>query len=196
MMSSTSSSKKRVYILNGPPMSGKDTLAKILSKKHGMTHLEFKTPLYADTASFYGIDERLFTNLASNRNEKDQPQEVLDNETPRQALIVTSENVVKITFGEDHYGVLAAKKVLLSDSRSFVFSDGGFIDEIKPFYKMMNSNGLTVVLVRLHRENCNFKIDSRNYMEPSCTNNLIVKDITICENEPHTAIKQILAIKH
>lgn len=116
-----------VIILNGPPGVGKDTIANaIVEQGKSITHLRFKDQLYRETFELFSSYYRNhnegdtpltygeFTKLCTDRVAKETPQAALSDLTPRQALIHTSENVVKPLMGADHYGIAAADSTELA----------------------------------------------------------------------------------
>lgn len=171
-------SKPTVIILNGPPGSGKDTIAELLVQ-HGFTHECFKAPLYPLTAMMYGVTTEWFKEVATDRILKEQPFDELNcGMTPRMALIDTSENQIKPYMGKDFFGLLAASRV----KGNTVFSDGGFEEEIEPMIQQHSA-----WIFRLHREGFTFEGDSRSYSERGI-------DIYLEEGKPEKAVETILKI--
>ena len=83
--------------------------------------------------------------------------------TPRQLLILVSEDFVKPICGQNAFGVLATRRLLLQDiDKNTVFSDGGFVEEIKPLVDTFGKEN--VVVIRIHRKGCTFDGDSRSYI--------------------------------
>ena len=158
----------KVIILNGPPGVGKDTIANELDRQHGAFHIRVKDELYSDAYQIFQKHGRLsfeeFLGLMNDRDKKEKPSAELSGFSPRQALILTSEEVYKRIYGNDYYGELAAniaKKYIsiTSEQANVVFSDGGFIEEVKAIAKKSPT-----LLVRLHRDGFLFDGDSRSYV--------------------------------
>ena len=78
--------------------------------------------------------------------------------SPREAMIYTSECVVKPSFGNDYFGRIAAAN--LDKTRGNVFSDGGFEEEVDTLVGFSD-----VYIARIHRAGCSFGGDSRRYLQ-------------------------------
>jgi hypothetical protein len=122
-----------LYILNGPPKSGKDTAATFIDVHKNAAHLKFagplkeglKTLLMEDCEAWYRITE---TGL---KNQKFAP--IFQNFTPRECLIDLSESFMKGHFGEDIFGRLMIKQIKrLKKGCNVVISDCGFDLEVLP----------------------------------------------------------------
>lgn len=151
---------KLCVVLNGPPNSGKDTLANRLTNVHGFRKHQMKDALYAHTAKYFSIKESVLRALAGDRETKEKPLDILENMTPRGALIHVSQHVIKPKHGNDFFGKQAAQACVQSDSQQAVFSDGGFPEEIIPLLEVFEN----VVLFHLHKQGSSFSGDSRNYV--------------------------------
>jgi hypothetical protein len=156
-----------IYILNGPPNCGKDTIGDMLRTKHNWLVSQFKHDLYLETAKYYQVDVNWLKPMATNRIAKEIKSETLLGLTPRQALIHVSENICKPMFGQQYFGELAAKRVqdvseILKEQNDqpTVFTDGGFVAEAEELAKIRN-----VVVLQLHGRGT-FQGDSRNFIEP------------------------------
>ena len=181
-------------IMNGPPNSGKDTLAFML-EEYGFVKMAFKDQLYIETAKYFGVNLQELIRRASDRVLKEQPWKELEYtisphydesfyRTPRQALILTSENYIKPNQGDDYFGLAAVEACKKRVATMAVFSDGGFASEIKPLADAYKH----VVIFRLHRKGCSFEGDSRSYL-PGFDN---THDIHLVEGEPRWGLQEIL----
>lgn len=157
---------KKLLILNGPPNSGKDTLADLLVKREGFNKLQFKDSLFNILASTLGMTTEEFLANHYSREDKENPIFKLvhngDLMSPRQALIHMSENVIKKEFGENIFGINVAKR--LKDGWN-VTSDGGFVEELEAIIDEIGHSN--VIVVRIHRDDCSFENDSRKYLHSS-----------------------------
>lgn len=147
-------------IFNGPPSTGKTDLCDALLRHFGdgiVRHQQFKHQLFYAVCEHYGIS---YSELMLNYTEekKNIPLEVLENQSPRQAMIFVSENIIKPRYGRDYFGQQAAKSI--EEGRINVFSDGGFVEEMKPVYDASDH----FLIVQLYRDGCTFEGDSRSYI--------------------------------
>lgn len=169
--------EKKVILLNGPPSSGKDTAAIILSNFIGgkssrssltpyrVRMLKFADPLKRAAHALYGIPqsceyfEREFGNIWKN-----EPQAEFFGEKPRDVYVGLSEDFAKLrNGGKRHFGKIAARSVSLEKhDNCFIFSDSGFAEEAIP---VIEAAGIANVIVyQLERPGCNFSSDSRGYI--------------------------------
>ena len=175
-------SKKRVYLFNGAPNSGKDASAGIAKKIMGSGVIfSFKDKLYELTAKHFGVDLGLFKAMATDRDLKEVKTNVIAHKpntlfqkvmyfilslftvigiSPREALIYVSEEIVKPKFGKTFFGDSLRDKILESKALEFFIPDSGFLEELKPLIEA----GLEVYLVRIHRDGCTFDGDSRTLL--------------------------------
>lgn len=176
-------------ILNGPPHSGKDTLAELLSV-FGFKQMAMKTQLYIDTAKYFGIQLEKLIIAASDRELKEHPWQRLKLGnmvlSPRDALIHVSEKCIKPTQGDDYFGKAAARACTEAGAPLVVFSDGGFASEIKPLEEVFRE----VVIFHLHRAGCSFAGDSRSYLEGFDNTH----ELYLVNGQPHLAVNQILDV--
>lgn len=155
--------RKTILILNGPPSCGKDTLADAIVEAFGWTKVEFKAALRTDTAALFNVSPQTLRNLET---KKEIPTDKLlhpktgEQLSLRQALIYTSEEVIKPQFGKDHYGLRMLSRLIDTDDEMFVCSDGGFPEELLP----LCDAGVRVRIMRINRPGYTFANDSRNYI--------------------------------
>jgi chloramphenicol 3-O-phosphotransferase len=140
-----------VVLLNGPPGSGKDTLANALCDAYpGVVHMQFKEALYDLVQSHYAISR----DMIIDRKTKDTPLPAFNNMTPRDMMIHVAEHVIKVQFGPAYFAQTLARR--LEFGTIAVVSDCGFDVEVETL-----SNVCDVVLVRLTRPGCTYQGDSR-----------------------------------
>ena len=158
-----------MYIVgfNGPPRSGKDTLAEMLANhmdKHGVTTMivpeSLSLPLreiaYAMTG-WQGARDG-FTYEAF----KTEVFPQLGNRTGRQLMIDVSERFLKAVYGQ----TIMADLLIARNSRIgpavLLVRDCGFQCEVDPLESWVGVNNL--YMVQMFREGCDFSDDSREYV--------------------------------
>lgn len=158
-------------LLNGPPGSGKDTIADAL---FGMVDIAYEITSGIEVAKFadplYGLCAAAFNptymwgEILEDRKRKETKSDEFFGLSPREAMIWFSEEVMKPKFGKDVFGKLALRSLGPDDPRyhdTYVFSDSGFPEEAKVIIDALGAEN--VLLVRLSRAGCNFDGDSRSY---------------------------------
>ena len=91
--------------------------------------------------------------------------------SPREALIYTSEIVIKPRFGDKYFGLAAADSIK-NDENGSVFSDGGFQEELSPLVDVVGEEN--VYIVQFTRgDKKDFLGDSRDWLQPYGNINLI-----------------------
>jgi len=156
-----------VVILNGPPNSGKDALAKLLADMGFAIRLEMKQCLFSVALQASGISEPAWFSRYNDKVLKEEPWHLLGGLSQRQFLIKISEDWMKPVFGQGVFGERMADEAqhMIWKTKGkvpIVFTDGGFEEELNA---MVNKLGIdNVLLVRLHRDGTSFKGDSRNYL--------------------------------
>lgn len=153
-------------ILNGPPDSGKDSLARLFMTTVDCVHLELKDKLFHIALSTSGISSTEWFDRYNNRTLKELPWDKLGGLSQRQFLIKISEEWVKPVFGPNFFGKEAAKSANSYMRQGFglnvIFTDGGFPEELATMLGVLGEDN--VLLVRLHRDGRDFSNDSRSYL--------------------------------
>lgn len=184
---------RKAIVLNGPPGSGKDTIANMLEPM-GFKHRAFKDTLYIATLAHFGVVSRdarvnamLWMKDRALKESNDCPY--FNGLSPREALIYVSEKVIKPNYGDDYFGVQAFRACGLDNDKETVFSDGGFGSEILPLLEHFSS----VLVVRLRREGYSFEGDSRRYIAAlSMSSRVYILDEYLEDNKPEKAVRNIL----
>jgi hypothetical protein len=175
-MQQQDNSHKKVFLINGPPNSGKDTAAVICSNfvngKFSKTqlpmlrpvHMKFASPLKAAAHALYGIPMSCEYYEKEFGNEwKDEPQVEFYGQTPRSEYIALSEEYAKKRHGQEVFGKVAARRIALEKQANvFLFSDSGFALEAIPIIKLVGVKN--VHIIELTRSGCDFSSDSRGYI--------------------------------
>lgn len=173
----------KIIFLNGPPSSGKDTLANhLVNTYENVVKTKFATPLKEAAHTLLGIDyptiepEYLLNTTYEDLYEyaKEETSPDFFNLTPRQFYIKLSEEFLKPIGGQGVFGYiwLRRNRAFLDNADLIIVSDCGFLHEIEPIIKHVQPiipDDIThnkCVLLRLHRADCNYSNDSRNYINP------------------------------
>jgi hypothetical protein len=158
-----------IYLTNGAPFSGKDTLAnRLMEFFENSVYIRFKDPLYQRFAERHNlsIDEVI---VMCTGKQKDEPNERIGGLIPRQVLIDISENEIKVNHGPEGVALKVIDNILDTEQygrKTFVFPDGGFEAERNLFARVLPRFGLNrMITIRIIREGCNFANDSRNFLE-------------------------------
>lgn len=196
----------KTIILNAPPNAGKDTIADALCAATNAMHMQMKHHLYKVAASLFNMSPSNLRVMATDRERKDRQTQLLmlpidkynllcritgskpvrgvsprstHAISPREALIYTSELVVKPSFGRDYFGKIANDNIQVCGA---VFSDGGFDEELPPILLGQEE----VYIIKFSREGCSWAGDSRSWLttqagvpELVTTNNGTVQDLVI-----------------
>jgi hypothetical protein len=160
----------KIFLLNGPPNSGKDFGADILWY-NGAEQVRFKDRLLDITKVIYGIESSA---VFENRELKEKPSPAFKGLSPRQALIYVSEKVIKPAFGVNFFGEALCDKISeimsirerqlgsITFPIDFVVSDSGFTEEIDSLIRRFGAKA--IVVIQIESEGCTFKEDSRGYV--------------------------------
>lgn len=178
----------KIILLNGPKLSGKDTLADLIVERQDYTKMQFKGRLYEIGAMVAGMELDHYITLCTDRVTKDSPCEGFNYLTPREHLIHVSENVIKPLLGDDYFGLYLAGKIRFcrntTTSHGVVISDSGFEEELIPILKLTNYvGGAEVHVVRLYKNGCTFEGDSRDYLPNNVHCDITYHDITVVEGD-------------
>lgn len=155
----------RVLLLNGPPRSGKDTLARLLQESYVMSGGAI--PVFQ--AKFAAPIKRHFSDswrVSLDWIEDNKDKVFMHGVTVRQMLIAYSEKYMKPLFGAGIFGKMMVSRLAeieehLNEPPSVVISDSGFAAEAREVIEA----GHKVHLIRLHRSGFDFNGDSRGYLE-------------------------------
>lgn len=178
----------KVLLVNGPPRSGKDTIATLLKNSNpSFVHLEkFARPMKQIIPIMYSIPLKIWQEHLDTPENKDIPCSELMGKTPRQVQIHLSEAYFKGLHNTSVFGELLIKRLLMlhmSFLECAVVSDCGFKAEALRIVEQFGADN--VQLWRVIRDGCTFKTDSRSYIsledhgvrEYDITNNGCVDDL-------------------
>jgi len=167
-----------VIFVQGPPRSGKDTAAQIISQVYDCMHMKFAMPIRAMLA---GIVPSVLEDIerAKNHSLKQYNPDATDI-TIRQLMIEFSEEFIKPRLGEAAFGYASLEFVKrhVLNGQPIVFSDSGFPDEAVPFIEYFGPGNC--LIIQLTRVGTSFKGDSRNYWShPKVMNVILPNDGTV-----------------
>lgn len=178
-----------IIVLNGPPGSGKDTVADFLSANYGFNHIAFKDELYKEAARVSGLPYDFLKFLATDRKLKELPNSNFTlsgrNVSPREFLIHVSENIIKPLKGLGYFGEKTAERADHFDK--VAISDGGFEEEFYPLVDLAADSGRPLLVVHLFKEGCSFEGDSRDYLSRTFLETFTGPDahLELCLTELH-----------
>lgn len=153
-----------VVVMNGPPRSGKDTLARLIRGATSVVPRAFKTKLIEIALEISGVDRRTWDNWYEHA--KELPRAQLWGHSCRSFLIMVSEDMIKPNLGQAFFGAAAANDLLRNkaylEQFGAIFTDSGFPDELKEVVAAVGAD--RVIVVQLHRCGTSFEGDSRQYL--------------------------------
>ncbi len=162
----------KVIFVNGPPRSGKDTVGEIIQTiVPGSRCIKMAHALKVGThALFRTLHNRLTPATLATTLQDDTYEDMKDvrmplfyGKTPREAYIDVSEKLIKPMFGEDFWGKIVADRIAENPMvKVWIITDSGFEPETRPIIQQVGAENC--LLIRMHREGCDFSSDSRAYL--------------------------------
>lgn len=154
-----------VVIFNGPPRSGKDTLAKYLCGATLAVPRAFKTQLVSIALTIAGVSREEWGDWYE--MDKEAPRDELWGHSCRSFLILISEDMIKPHLSPSYFGEIEAKSMagnqLYLSEYGAVYSDSGFNEELSKVVEAVGAD--RVIVVQLHRQGTTFNGDSRKYLD-------------------------------
>ena len=155
-----------IIFVNGPPGSGKDTVANYFFTTRGYEQLKFAEPIREAVTRHFGI--------ADVDIEAWKRQDIGNGKIGRDFMIAYSECMIKPINGIDWFGVNAAKSIKVEGVDNYVISDAGFGYEVEACINTLRRYAeedpafprYTYQLIHIHRQGHSFKGDSRGWIEP------------------------------
>ena len=155
--------------LNGPPKSGKDTIANLLAERYeNGVQFKFAQMLREAVGAYFGIDEAEYDRQKDNKIAlRFDSMKVWPGMSYRQFVMRLSEKVLKPNFGKGYLGVAFAERILQIPKADdidqvYIVTELGFSDELYEFRCRVSVTDS--LLIQLHRDGLNFNNDSRGYV--------------------------------
>lgn len=152
----------KIFLLNGPPRCGKDTAAVYLAEEFDGQVAKFAQPLKDGCTAIYCRGDKELFNHYDSPELKDENCAQFFGKSCRQAQIDMSESYLKVLHGNSIFGKILADKLGHSITAPIFVSDSGFEPEAMELINKFSPEN--VVLIRIHREGCNYTSDSRGYI--------------------------------
>lgn len=153
----------KIFLLNGPPGSGKDTAATYLAGLFRGTVMKFATPLKDGCTAIYCNGNRALFDQFDTYANKGTPSPQFMGVSCRQAQIDMSEKYMKPVYGQDVFGKILANKIDV-DQEGFIFiSDSGFAPEAEVLADKFGREN--IILIKIERDGHTYEGDSRNYIQ-------------------------------
>ena len=163
----------KIVGFNGPPGSGKDTIAEAVGAEllstygaNTVRYIKFAGVLKKAVSALFLLtdDDYMFYFETS---EKDVVQDRFYGKKPRDLLISLSEDWFKPKFGRDIIGNIIRDEIdaisAFARLEDYIFiTDVGFLDEISCY---INEDKYDFTLVKLERNGSNYTGDSRDYIK-------------------------------
>lgn len=178
-----------VFLLNGPPKSGKNTIA---------DHLDVVTSnIYSMSFAAHLKDlacDMLGCGMSHLEQHKDDQVTYPGFSSYRELLIKLSEEFCKPMFGRDYFGHILGHKIShynkIYGAENFVISDSGFIEELDALRTHIRVPDVQYHIVQLYRPGTTFSGDSRDYItSPHAKMYVVVND-----GSPVQLIQQFVGI--
>lgn len=185
--------KKNILLLNGPPRSGKDTLAKQLVDQYGFAHFKITSRWKERVHALYGMDPLKFPHDHFEAV-KDTPQGAFYGLTPRQAYIEVWEKYFLPKHGENVLMDWLIGDIDNSPNENIVISDVGFDRECKYLFQYY---GKQCLLTKIFRSGYNFVNDTRDYVKRDSailkigTSKIDRHAVIFNSREPHDMVNEL-----
>lgn len=156
-----------IFLINGPPGAGKDTLGHFLTERTvSSAVVKFAAPIKRAAAGIYGREDFL---AHDNFEVKNEPAAAFLGKSCREVQIAISEQFMKQFHGIDVFGRFLARDITIRNQKqdidNFFVTDSGFLDEAKVLVDTFGAD--RIILFRIHREGHTFSGDSRGYIDLS-----------------------------
>lgn len=158
----------KIILLNGPPGSGKDTIANLMFMSLNTITKKFATPIKQALKAMFSIDDKHFRFLEQPGHQefREAVNDRLLGMSWREACIWYA-TISKERMGNDVFAKLAEQDIqrirnTMKNDQVIVFSDCGFIEEPLHFAKVFGPDNVEVW--KIYREGKTYDGDSRGYL--------------------------------
>lgn len=167
----------KILLLNGPPQSGKDTIANYLHKMEFAKHEKMARPLKQmlpiifpelEQSKFQWLQNADGTHVVLPQSEHYEA----GNYTTRELQIMLSEDMLKPMFGKSIFGRALCSRIFFDSHSRYVISDCGFNEEAAELVKFVGYHN--IYLMQIERPGCNFSNDSRGYIDANVSTNKVM----------------------
>lgn len=204
-----------ILLLNGPPRSGKDTVADMLvhyfheAQAHSAHNLQINAEIIKFAEPLRQSMQAFVAPLVLNNARDMQPERwaeaielIKENQidrypmTVRQAMISLSEEWAKKFFSPQVFGEVARNRMearfKTNDLNIFIVSDSGFKDEADVIIEAFGVEN--VHLAQIHRRDHDFTGDSRSYLVLDCDTIRIQNngDLNLLTTKSIAALQEII----
>lgn len=154
----------KIFLLNGPPSSGKDSLAAYIESINKTFAIDkFAKPLKEANKGMFSLTDEEFKLYDNDPKMKNTPLDKFYGKSWRQVNIDLSEKFIKGNYDVKFFGLELAKRISSNDKTRILVPDSGFLEEAEPIVEKFGRQN--VYLLKLHREGFTYKGDSRNYID-------------------------------
>ena len=167
-MTNNNTPRIQLFLLNGPPCSGKDSLANYVVKTdRTFGKMAAAFPIKEAMRSFFGLSDDEYYQYENNRQIKDVKQDRFGGKSWREVNIAFAEDFVKKTYGQKIFGDLLVSRIknIRSPKQGYniIISDCGFTEEVEPLVEEYGADNIHTI--KLARKGHTFDIDSRDYID-------------------------------
>lgn len=152
---------KKIICLNGPPSSGKDTIANILTYRYGAINLKLAQPLRDVVSAVFNITDHIIDKVKNNPINIKQ-----SNYRIRDFMIDVSELIIKPKLDENWFSNTLCNRIKSKyiNEEIIAISDIGFYKELDVIYNTFKDSH-DIELWKIYRTGKDFSTDSRTYFE-------------------------------
>lgn len=158
----------KIYLINGPAGSGKDTTAEMVANDTPYTIIDkFAAPIKRAITALYCNGDRETFDGYDTYARKGLPSSLFLGKSCRQVQIDISEKYMKPNHNEQVFGEILANSIKATCHnkavQNILITDSGFRPEAEVLVNEFGAD--KVILIRLHKAERTFEGDSRSYIQ-------------------------------